>query len=223
MKTINKHQFFKLSSKDQLCTRPYLSMNVSYSLSNVVGYSNHLPTLDVNLPLKYPETSTSTDNPNDQFHLKLAATGQLLKFQSTSLISLVSCSILNDLATIVLTPIERKVNSLGLKFQNIRIHLPHKISSTSCFDIYHANENIYINIIDSNYLLISLKLPTETFVSSKALSLFDFEEWGHISVPYSFEMRSNPYLVKSIDELNVLVSLKDGDCFIFKTTCIVSC
>ncbi|CCG23859.1 Nup120 protein [Candida orthopsilosis Co 90-125] len=185
-------------------------MNVSYSLSNVVGYSNHLPTLDVSLPLKYPETSTLRDNPNDQFHLKLAATGQLLKFHSTSLIPLVSCSILNDLTTIVLTPIERKVNSLGLKFQNIRIHLPHKISSTSCFDIYHDSENIYINIIDSNYLLISLKLPTETFVSSKTLSLFDFEEWGHISVPYSFEMRSNPYLVKSIDELNVLVSLKDG-------------
>lgn len=50
----------------------------------------------------------------------------------------------------------------------------------------------------------------ETFVSTKTLSLFEFDQWGHISVPYSFEMRSDPYFIKSIDELNVLISLKDG-------------
>ncbi|CAD1811539.1 Nucleoporin Nup120/160 family protein [Candida parapsilosis] len=185
-------------------------MNVSYSLSNVVGYSNQLPTLDVKLPLKYAEVPFTTDNHDDEFLSKLAATGQFLKFESTSLIPLVSCSILNDLSTIMLTPIERKANSLGLKLQNIKINLPHTVLSTNCFDVNHDNDNIYINLIDSSYLFISLKIPTEMFVSGKTLSLFDFEEWGHISVPYSFEMRSNPYFVKSIDELNMLVSLKDG-------------
>ncbi|KAI5962742.1 hypothetical protein KGF57_001476 [Candida theae] len=195
-------------------------MSVTYSSSDIVGYPDHLPTFDVKLPLKYPQTpsttattTTSTSSsspPNDQFHLKLAACGQLLKLGSNSLVPLVSSTILNDFKTITLTPIERKLNKLGLKLQNIRIHLPNKLSSTSCFDITHDSENIYINLIDSSYLFISLKIPTETFVSSKTLSLFDFEEWGHISVPYSFEMRSDPYLVKSFDEKNVLVSLKDG-------------
>ena len=39
---------------------------------------------------------------------------------------------------------------------------------------------------------------------------------GYISVPYSFELRSSPFLLKCLDNLNLIVSLKDGGLLHFK-------
>ena len=154
--------------------------------------------------------STITD-PNDQFHQRLATAGRFLKFEKVSLFNTISCSILNDLKTIVLTPIELKANSLGLKFQNLQLQLPNVVSSPNCVTFHNNQDYIWIDIIDSNYLLISLQIPIETFIENrKNLVLLNFDKWGKISVPYSFEMRSQPFSIKASDELNLFISLKDG-------------
>ncbi|KAI5955383.1 hypothetical protein KGF54_001944 [Candida jiufengensis] len=187
-------------------------MEVVYSTSNILGYKSGLPELEVTLPLKYPPTSSSTTitNPNDQFHQQTAVSGSFINLESNSLISIISCSILNDLKTIDLTPIEYKRNNLGIRFQNIKIQLPNTIASTTSLSIIRKGENIDLNIIDSKYLFITLQISIESFIQGRTLNLSDFEKWGHISVPYSFELRSSPYIIKSLDELNTIVSLKDG-------------
>ncbi|KAI5959373.1 uncharacterized protein KGF55_005350 [Candida pseudojiufengensis] len=192
-------------------------MEVSYSNSNVSGYSYDLPTLDVKLPLKYQSTSPSTSSsiiinsdPNEYFHQQSSTSGQFLTLNSNPFVSLISSSIFNDLKTILITPIDFKQNSLRVKLQNIKIHLPNPISSINCISIIQKDQNIYINLIDSKYLFITLQLSIETFIEGRNLNLSDFEKWGHISVPYSFEMRSQPYILKSIDDLSLIVSLEDG-------------
>ncbi|KAI3402619.2 hypothetical protein KGF56_004500 [Candida oxycetoniae] len=198
------------------------SANVSFATTNFSGYVGNLQTFVIRLPLKYPDanllslssktkTKTKTWSANDQFSQKLAISGQFLAFSDSALVNTVSCTILNDLKTIVFTPIENRLNGIGLKFQNLQLQLPNVISSTSCVSFSSNDDYIWLDIIDSNYLLISLQIPLESFIEHKSLlSLTDFELWGKISVPYSFEMKSAPYFMKSVSRSDLIVALRDG-------------
>ncbi|CAK9441118.1 uncharacterized protein LODBEIA_P49870 [Lodderomyces beijingensis] len=188
-------------------------VNVSYVTSNLLGYAESLPTQSIRLPLKYPSAANDasrSSNANEQFIQHIATSNQFVSFGDSALVHSVSCSILNDLKTVVLTPVEYKANSLGLKFQNLQLELPHQLYSSKCLSVYANDDQIFLDIIDSNSLLISLQLPIESFIENRTLRLSDFERWGKISVPYSFEMRSFPFCIKTISECDLMVALKDG-------------
>ncbi|KAK6464102.1 nuclear pore protein [Scheffersomyces coipomensis] len=210
-------------------------MTVSfYSVSNVVGYKQHLPTQVITLPLQYSPTATTTTStkteiiPSEEFHNKLSNTGNIINLSHTkSYIDHISYDLLNDSKTITLTPINSKPNNFDFKFQNISIQLPHSIISPKCLCITlnqdgqdDGNSHLIIDLIDESYLFITLRIALDDFIiteSSKFKFLLNnFKKWGNISVPYSFELRSNPYLLKSIDSSNLIVSLKDGGLLHFK-------
>lgn len=197
-------------------------MNVSYSSSSIVGHKDSYRNYCVKLPLTYPSktttnSSSSSLSPNDEFHKQTAAISNIIKFPSHSLVNAASVSVLNDLKTIVLTPLEFETNKLGFNLKNIIFDLPHPIISTNCFTVqYHENDNIIIDFIDESYLCITLKISVDNFVRNQRLPLDKFETWGQISVPYSFELRSSPFYLTHLDDLNLIVSLKDGGLLHFK-------
>ncbi|KAG2735772.1 hypothetical protein G9P44_001986 [Scheffersomyces stipitis] len=206
-------------------------MDVSYSLSNIAGFKSHLPVQKITLPLKYP-SQNQEQNTNERFHALLAETGAIIDLSaSQSYIDFVSWDLLADLKTITLSPINSSVKKLELPLQNIQVTLPHKIVSSKSVSITYqsdqsGNEDGYIivDLVDENFLFVTLRFALSDFIvanNSSKFSLGNFDQWGHISVPYSFEMRSDPYLVKTVDPLKVIVSLKDGGFLIFKRSAIL--
>ncbi|RCK58847.1 hypothetical protein Cantr_07236 [Candida viswanathii] len=192
-------------------------MDVSYSSSSIVGYKDSLFNYHVKLPLSYPPaTTTSSPSPNVEFQKQTAITGSIIKFPPQSIVNAASVSVLNDLRTIVLTPLEFQLNAIGFKFQNLIFDLPHPIITTNCFTVQYHDGNIIVDFIDESYLCVTLKISVDNFVLNQKLSLNNFETWGQISVPYSFELRSAPFYLKNLDELNLIVSLKDGGLLHFK-------
>lgn len=192
-------------------------MRALYSNSSISGYKDMLPLQSVALPLKYP-TKLNVKSANDEFNSKLSSIGGVIKVgeDNSTYIDYITYELLNDLRNVCLTPVNIKANNLDLKCQRLEIVLPHSIISNKCFSIYlkySDNEDpiLVIDIIDENYLFITLKIQLADFIEDKlSLTLDNFHNWGHISVPYSFELRSQPFLLKSVDDLNLIVSLKDG-------------
>ncbi|KAK6454819.1 nuclear pore protein [Scheffersomyces xylosifermentans] len=210
-------------------------MDVTYSVSNVVGFKDHLQTQAITLPLKYP-TKNEVKTPKEEFHNQLADSGSILDLSaSKSFIDFVSCDVLNDLKTITLTPINANVNNFDLTFQSLQIALPHRVISSKSFSVIFDSSAdpegedgfIVLDLIDENYLFITLKISLADFIVSGSsnrragFSLSSFDKWGQISVPYSFELRSSPFLLKSVDPLNIIVSLKDGGLLHFRRSKIL--
>ncbi|CAK7902241.1 hypothetical protein CAAN1_07S01574 [[Candida] anglica] len=202
-------------------------MVTSHTETAVTGYADHLPTLSIRLPLKYGTLSKNNNinNNNEKFHLNLANSGQIIALDSIpgSFIDAVSWSILNDFRTIKFTPLITQANSLDLSFQQLEVNLPHPVSSANCLSVYlqrgvteEDDSFLLLDVIDENYLFTSLKISLNDFVvienksSPKPFQLDKFNQWGHISVPYSFELRSPPYSLKAVSEHSLIVSLKDG-------------
>lgn len=197
-----------------------------FSHSDVVGYSSHLALKNVKLPLKYVPQDLSTDW-SENFKNKTSCSGGFLDLasQEGNFFSSVQYGISNDLLDIELTPaLMDEATSLGVLFQNIIIHLPHQIISKNnvAFQfVSQASEEPYIlvDLIDVNYLLITLKIELTDFLagnSNHRLSLDTFNEWVNISVPYSFELRSAPFFMKALNPENLVVSMKDGGLLHFR-------
>lgn len=196
-------------------------MDVSYSFTPLTGYKDSLVNQNVKLPLNYPTIDNhnpkKSTTPNNEFHKKIATTGKIINLPKQSIVPAVSISVYNDMKTIVLTPMEFQLSSIGFQFQNLIIDLPHSTISTNCITFYYHQDHILIDLIDQNYLFITLKIAVDRFIlGGQQLTLDNFEEWGYISVPYSFELRSSPFLLKCLDNLNLIVSLKDGGLLHFK-------
>lgn len=216
---------------------------MKFSDSVVTGYTDNFPTIQAKLPLKYISQATSSSpsnsnasptrltSNNDNFHLKLANRGSIISLNEIegNFIDAVSYVLLNDLKTIRFTPLTTQVNSLELKFQQIEILLPHRLPSASCLSVYlesspeHGDADsafILVDIIDENYLFTSIKIQLNDFVVNanlgKPFQLDKFNQWGNISVPYSFELRSPPFYIKSLSTNSLIVSLKDGGLLHFK-------
>lgn len=181
----------------------------TFSKSSFPGFKTHLPTVNVTLPLKYPDVDIATLTPNESFNNELSESGNLIDVSSaTTLLDFISYDLLNDHKTITFVPVIFK-NNFNLKYHNIKISLPHPIISRVCLNVNYHSDSLIIDLIDSNYLFITIKIALSNFERSR-LTLDNLADWCHISVPYSFELRSAPYYIKSIDKLNILVSLKDG-------------
>lgn len=197
-----------------------------FSHSDLVGYSSHLALKHVKLPLKYYPSEVSNDWA-ENFKNKTSCSGGFLDLtcQDGNFFTSVQYGVSNDLLDIELTPVlVDEATSLGVLFQNIVIHLPHPIISKSnvAFQfVSQASEEPYIliDMIDVNYLLITLKIEVSDFLagnSNHRLSLDTFNEWVNISVPYSFELRSAPFFMKALNPENLVVSMKDGGLLHFK-------
>lgn len=209
-------------------------MDLSYATVNIMGYERHLAAQTVKLPLKYPATLQKY-TPNEQFHRQLASTGDIINLSkiNSSFIDQISYLVLNDMKTISFTPLNSQVNNFRLKFQSLQVVLPHELKSNHCISVYYEKLEgedegwIIVDVIDENYLFITLKISLTDFIvedyqkakwtnnfdqnNQKAkFSLNNFDQWGKISVPYSFELRSPPSFMKAIDSRNIIVSLKDG-------------
>lgn len=196
-------------------------MDLSYSTANIMGYKRHLAVQTVKLPLKYP-SSLVKYTPNEQFHRQLASTGDIINLSkiNSSFIDHISYLVLNDMKTIFFTPLNWQVNNFNLKFQSLQLVLPHEIKSNHCISVHYEmleTEDdgwLIVDLIDENYLFITLRIALNDFIvedSKKAkFSLSNFDQWGRISIPYSFELRSAPSFMKAIDSLNIIISLKDG-------------
>lgn len=197
-------------------------MEKTYSVSNIAGYSDHLPVERVRLPLKYIETDENP-NLNEQFVAKTSNSGDIIELNKNGsyFLDYVSYEILNDLKTIRFTPVLLQPNRLNIKFKRLQVDLPHSVVSSSRVSIQLDTSNpeptLLVDLIDENYLFITFQLELEDFViqDSSRLTFDNFDSWGHISVPYSFELRSSPFLVKGTSPNNVFVSLKDGGLLYF--------
>lgn len=184
---------------------------MSYARSFVPGAGTHFPTQHVRLPLKYPKR-TPPPSVNDRFVSLVAASGKLVALRDTFL-DLVAVQVLNDLHRVVFVPIKLE-SSLALKLQTIDLELPHKLSASGNVSVHVDTEGsdplLVVDLIDVNHLFITVTLRLDDFLRSSRLALDNFSAWGLVSVPYSFELRSAPYLVRSVSSTDVFVSLKDG-------------
>lgn len=201
-------------------------MNI-YGRSSVIGYESHLHTRYVRLPLKYAEEMDQV-NTVERFENKYYVVSELLDISSQAglFFTLVQIGVTKDLKTIRLTPLlVDEATSLGVQLQLIEISLPHPLSNKDTFTyqfiplIAEEEPYILIDVLDQNFLLISLRIELSDFLmgnSKNRLMLDNFSDWVNISVPYSFELRSPPFLVKHLDPQNLIVSMKDGGLLHFK-------
>lgn len=202
---------------------------MSYSVSSIAGYKEHLPRNRVTLPFRYP-IENQTQSPNDYFHSKLACSGDIINLRKdrSSFIEVIFFEVLNDMRTLNLIPANLRNELPGCKLQYLEVTLPYEVYSSKTVNVYfeEAGESmqsegvIIVDIIDKNFLFTTLKFDLNDFVHSKGskekLSLTHFNKWGKISIPYSFELRSAPFFMKALDSLNIIISLKDGGLLHFR-------
>lgn len=212
---------------------PLSELMTAYGCSSIVGYASHLPVKHVNLPLKYLKDEKTTD-PGENFKSKTFSFGGFidLSAQKGLYFSSLQYGVDNDGKTIHLIPILiDEATSLSVQFQSIQIHLPHPIIGKGMavlqFVPLSSDEEPYIaiDLIDVSFLLINLKIELSDFLIgnlNNRLILDSFSEWVHISVPYSFELRSLPFFMQALDERNLIVSMKDGGLLHFVRLSILS-
>lgn len=193
---------------------------VSYATSVVTGFLEQLALLTVRLPLKYTSTkSEDSINSHETYANQLASSGHVVMVEEGSYVDFVTFGIRNKGTTLLLTPVSRS-NPLGLTFHTINIELPHAVYSKECVSVrYSSSEKAFlIDFVTKTFLFVALKIKLQDFVVGKqpVLTLDTFEQWGHISVPFSFELKSSPFSIKALDDLHIIVSLKDGGLLHFK-------
>lgn len=115
----------------------------------------------------------------------------------------IAFTISSDLTTLNITPLHSS------PLHNIEILLPTPLLSCKSVDIAHHNGCIVIDMIDRNYLFITIQINPADFVTPR-MTLDRLEHWAHISVPYSFELKSDPCLIRALDPRNVVVALANG-------------
>lgn len=193
--------------------------------STVGGLDDHLASLHLKLPLKYPNTKRSLKS-HEEYQNQVAFTGRL-ELTKSAMVEHIAWKLANDLRTVTFSPVSI-ANPLQLSFRTITLSLPSPVYP-HCIDVLWSSDNggqLVVDMIDENYLWISLRLEINDFLhdsnQSRQLTLNTFDSWGHISVPYSFELRSNPYFLRLVDSKNVIVSLKDGGLLSFQRSSSLS-
>lgn len=194
--------------------------------TQISGVVPHLPTKQVRLPLKYHHEDDSYFKPKNFSELAFVKSGVFANpINEDSTLSKVRYGLRSDLTTLILSPDVKEGLSTTLRFQLIEIQLPHKAfdKSTVLFqsvhDIHHNRALITIDIIDTEFLFITMVIDLENFMVSdddRKLSVDNFDSWAHISVPYSFELRSHPFCLNALGENDLIISLKDGSLLHFK-------
>ncbi|GEQ71691.1 hypothetical protein JCM33374_g5377 [Metschnikowia sp. JCM 33374] len=203
------------------------------TVSHIVGYDSHLPIKKIKLPLKYLSSSYGKDA-SEIYTSRCLGHSEFIDISSQigHLFSLVQVGLTKDMKRIILTPIlTDEPTSLGLQYQSLEFQFPHPIIGKGTFTYYFvpssSDEEPYIamDVLDESYLLISFRIELNDFLVGNfknRLALDNFSEWVNISVPYSFELRSSPFLIKALDELNIIVSMNDGGLLHFKRSAPLS-
>lgn len=117
-----------------------------------------------------------------------------------------------------LTPLVWGDNNFGVPHQRLVVELANAVAPGLIAVLFDDNA-VVVNAIDSEYLLITLKLLMELFVVDLlpfAYQLERFPQWGHVLVPYSFELTLAPYTLHLVDASNLLVALRDGQLLHFR-------
>lgn len=194
----------------------------AYSKSHLIGYDSSLPTKSVKLPLKYPTSKRSGLDRAESFKSACLCLNELLDItaQIGLYFPVLQIGLLNDLKTISLLPlVVDEAPALAVEFQKLQINLPHPVISKCTFACQFVplalsdEPFISIDLLDVNYLLISLRIELSDFIvgnSSARLLVDNFSNWVNISVPYSFELRSSPFCMKALTPLDLIVSMSDG-------------
>lgn len=199
----------------------------TYSVSNIIGYASHIPTKTVKLPLKYFPLTRPVDV-SEKFRSGCLNHSELVDLSTQKGCSFPSLQVgfTYDAHSVRLSPLlVDETTLLGFQYQNLNIELPHPIISNRTFVCQFVARNtseepyVLIDIIDQSYLLITLRIELSDFVvgnTTNRLGIDNFSEWVNICVPYSFELRSDPFCMKALDPFNIIVSLKDGGLLRFK-------
>lgn len=203
------------------------------SCSNIVGYESHLPLKHVKLPLKYA-ADKDNDDAGDQFKRKAFGMGGFLDLSSQNghFFSSLQYGLDNDRRTIHLVPILMdEVTSLSVQFQCIQFHLPHPVIGNKLLSLQFVTLEgkvepyIAIDMIDESFLFVTLKVELTDFLVgnlNNRLGLDSFNDWLCISAPYSFELRSSPFVLKAFDINNLIVALEDGGLLHFARKSVLS-
>ncbi|GBL49178.1 hypothetical protein CAJCM15448_14520 [Candidozyma auris] len=190
--------------------------------THITGLSSSLPTETIRLPLKY--SSDWYQNKDTNLGQNAEVGGFLPTDNTDSAITAIYYRVLSDFRTIYLTPITETHSSSFAEHRQIKVELPRKIFNrrTICFQytsLASLNEpQVAIDLLDEDYLFISLLFRLENFYggSKSRISVENVIDWAHISVPYSFELRSEPYYLTALDHENLIITLKDSGLLHFK-------
>ncbi|OBA22927.1 hypothetical protein METBIDRAFT_37079 [Metschnikowia bicuspidata var. bicuspidata NRRL YB-4993] len=195
--------------------------------SHIVGYDSHLPIKHVKLPLKYLSGNPTKDF-SDDFITSCFGHSEFIDIsaQKGHFFTLIQTGITKDKKRLRLSPlIVDEATALGVQFQALEILLPHPIINKGTFTYHFVSLEkeeepcIIIDILDESFLLMTFRIELSDFIMGNdrnRLVLDNFHEWVNISVPYSFELRSSPFFMKSLDPCNIIVSMNDGGILHFK-------
>lgn len=144
--------------------------------------------------------------------------------ENSNSLNLIHYGLSMDRRTIQLTPLHIPE---GGNLRNLSLKLPQSVFSESTLSVHSMNfgdlDGFVIDLIDSDYLFITVKINTSCFFveNENMLLIENFKEWVKISAPYSFELRSEPLVLRLLDSMNLVVSLKDGGLLHFKRKTIL--
>lgn len=192
-----------------------------FTVSHIVGYDSHLPIKQVKLPLKYLASSSERDVTDGYTSTCLGHSEFIdVSSQSGHFFLLIQAGITKDMKRLRLTPILMdEATSLGVQFQALEFLLPHPIIGKGTFTysfipLFNDDEPcVIIDLIDESYLLMTFRIELSDFLMGNGrnrLVLDTFNDWVNISVPYSFELRSSPFLMKALNPSNIIISMNDG-------------
>ncbi|KAM9934325.1 hypothetical protein OXX80_006076 [Metschnikowia pulcherrima] len=197
-----------------------------FAVSHLVGYESHLPTKNVRLPLKYLPAKGTQDASEKYTSTLLGHSGYIdVSSQKGHFFSLIQAGVTSDRKHIRLTPIlVDEATLLGVSLQSLEFVLPHPILGKGTFTHHFLPSTtdepcIVIDFLDESFLLVTLRVELSDFLVGNAksrLSLDNINEWVNISVPYSFELRSPPFMMKALDAQNLIVSMNDGGLLHFR-------
>lgn len=207
------------------CLQPNQFHLMTHSKSTfLLSYDAHLPTKLVKLPLQYSLSARRSSAQRD-FRDDLFCKTHILDLtpHANLAIDAVSFGITNDLHTLKVAPLYFKTTLESSDFQELSFDFPHPIVNPNSLAIQLVQRNladpyILVDLIDDSFLVISIKIELDDLNSSQEhpLLLEEHEEWTCISMPYSFELRSKPILMFSLNEQDIIVCLQDGDVLHFR-------
>lgn len=191
--------------------------------THIDGLTSIYPTKKVRLPLQYDVSeSVKTHSCEDTF---LIGSTVEHTFKIESFITSVHFRLHSDRKRLIFFPLVNQTTNFQFHVQQIEVELPQRVFSDRTLHVHEGFKGaekdpfVGIDLIDEQYLFISIKINLSDFILEEnrtCLSLDNFDDWVHISVPYSFELRAEPFRVHALTENDVIVSLEDGALLHFK-------
>lgn len=201
----------------------HLDQSSTMGYTHIDGLTSIYPTKKVRLPLQYDVSeSIKARSCEDTFLIgsTVEHTGKVESF-----ITSVHFRLHSNRKRLIFFPLVQQTTNFHFHVQQIEVELPKRVFSDMTLHVHERFEGdekdpfVGIDLIDEQYLFISVKIRLSDFIIEEdrsCLSLDNFDDWVHISVPYSFELRAEPFKVQALTENDVIVSLEDGALLHFK-------